>query len=198
MKRLLSLLLAVCMLLTLAACSGTQADPTDAPTTAPTTGPTEPTFPDGRIVIQAEKPSEFTVDLEDRLDVNGLPMYQPGDQPHSARPIAEDGLQYCTRSTTCIIFCTFDTYTYTFDVKEAGSYSFRVLGSCDRDSPLDFKINGKDDYGFFVRNDYMGYDEVELSTVELVEGTNTITITISENKNHNFWVDCYYLVPVTE
>lgn len=192
MKRLLSLLLAACLLLTLVACAEGE--------TKNTTDPTQPTeagngFDDGRIVIQAEKPSEFTLDLEDRNDLNGFPMYQPGDQPHSARVLAEDGLQYCTRSTTCIIFCTFDTYTYTFDVAEAGSYSFRVLGACDRDSPLEFKVNGKDDYGFFITNDYLGYDEVELSTVELVEGTNTITITITENKNHNFWVDCYYLVP---
>lgn len=193
MKKIISLLLALCMLLSLAACGTNQ--PAENPT-QPSSTPEVPGNSDGRIVVEAEKPSEFTLDLEDRLDLNGIPMYQPGDQPHSARTLAEDGLQYCTRSTTCIIFCTFDTYTYTFEVEKAGTYSFRVLGACDRDSPLEFTINGTNDYGFFVLNNYVGYDEVELSTVELVEGTNTLTITITENKNHNFWVDNYIFVPV--
>ena len=207
MKRTLALLLAVCLMLTLVACTDPNANnPTDPKPSATNPKPsetdpkpTEPKWPDGRTVIEAEKPSDKYVDLVDRNDMMGLPMYQPGEQPHSARPLAEDGLQYCTRSTTCIVFCAFDSYTYTFEVEEAGTYSFRVLGSCDRDSPLIYALNGGEEaIGHFVRNDYQGYDEIELGTVELVAGTNTLTITIQENKNHNFWVDCYYMVPVTD
>ena len=143
MKRLLALLLAVIMICSLVACVDTpdpssnpggdsspsvpkQSDPAESkpaeskptepkPTEPKPTEPkpTEPKWPDGRIVIEAEKPSDKYVDLVDRFDMMGLPMYQPGEQPHSARPIAEDGLQYCTRSTTRIVFCAFDSYTYT-------------------------------------------------------------------------------------
>lgn len=229
MKKLLALLLAVIMVCSLVACTGTpdpsgsttnpqlaNSNPTDPKPTDPKPTdpkptdpkptdpkptepkPTEPLWPDGRIVIEAEKPSDKYVDLVDRNDMMGLPMYQPGELPHSQRPLAEDGLQYCTRSTTRIVFCAFDSYTYTFEVEEAGTYSFRVLGSCDRDSPLIYSVNGGEEaIGYFVRNDYQSYDEIELGTVELVAGTNTITITITENKNHNFWVDCYYMVPAT-
>ena len=201
MKKILSLLLVACMLMTLFACDNS-ADPnptekpTEKPTEAPTEKPTEPepTFPDGRIVVQAERPSASVVDVEDRIDVNGIP-FSHGGHNHSGRNVSEDGVEYCIRSTTCIIFSAFDSYTYTFEVEKAGTYTFSVLGSCDRDSPLDFEINGKASMGYFERNDYMGYVEVMLNRVELVEGTNTLTITIQENKNHNFWVDCYYFIP---
>ncbi len=198
MKRIIALLLAACMLLPLVACGNNQTDPTDPSTQAtqkPTKpAPTVPSYPEGYIIVEAENPVDSYVDLEFRMDDNGYPY------DHTNRRVdPEHKVQFCVRSTTCIIFSAFDEYTYTFEVEEAGTYSFRVLGSCDRDSPIDFKINdGYDDWGFFVRNDYMGYDEVELAVVELEAGTNTITLKIIENKNHNFWVDRYLFVPYVE
>ena len=190
MKKLIALLLVASMAFGLVACTTTE--PTNEPT-QPTTkpAPTEPVYTDGRIVLQAENPSDSAVDLESRMDDNGNPY------DHSNRQVDPDHkVQFCVRSTTCIIFSSFDTYTYTFEAPEAGTYSFRVLGSCDRSTCLDFNINdGYDDWGFFVANNYVGYDEVELATVELEKGTNTITLTIKENKNHNFWIDCYFFVP---
>ena len=198
MKRIIALLLAACMLLPLVACGNNQTDPTEPSTQAtqkPTKpAPTVPSYPEGYIIVEAENPVDSYVDLESRMDDNGYPY------DHTNRRVdPEHKVQFCVRSTTCIIFSAFDEYTYTFEVEEAGTYSFRVLGSCDRDSPIDFKINdGYDDWGFFVRNDYMGYDEVELAVVELEAGTNTITLKIIENKNHNFWVDRYLFVPYVE
>ena len=198
MKRIIALLLAACLLLPLVACGNNQTDPTEPSTQAtqkPTKpAPTVPSYPEGYIIVEAENPVDSYVDLESRMDDNGYPY------DHTNRRVdPEHKVQFCVRSTTCIIFSAFDEYTYTFEVEEAGTYSFRVLGSCDRDSPIDFKINdGYDDWGFFVRNDYMGYDEVELAVVELEAGTNTITLKIIENKNHNFWVDRYLFVPYVE
>lgn len=198
MKRILAILLAACMLLPLVACGGQPQNPTEpsVPATQKPTkpAPTEPVYNDGRVVIQAENPTDSAVDLEYRIDDNGYPY------DHSNRRVDPDHkVQFCVRSTTCIIFSAFDEYTYTFEVPEDGTYSFRVLGSCDRDTPIDFNIDGEfDDYGFFVRNDYIGYDEVELSYFDLEAGTHTITLKIIENKNHNLWVDCYFLVPYVE
>lgn len=199
MKRIIALLLAACMMLPLIGCGPAQpgdTTPSTGPAPKPTKpAPTEPVYTDGRIVIQAENPVDSYVDLEYRIDDNGAPF------DHSNRRVDPDHkVQFCVRSTTCIIFSAFDTYTYTFEVPEAGTYSFAVLGSCDRDTCLDFTIDEEyDDYGFFVRNDYMGYDEVVLSEmVELEAGTHTITLKIVENKNHNFWIDCYFFIPYVE
>ncbi len=167
------------------------ADPVPTNPVPPTAPSSEPEYADGRIIVEAENPVDSYVDLETRMDDNGYPY------DHTNRRVdPEHKVQFFPGSTTCIIFSAFDEYTYTFEVEEAGTYSFRVLGSCNRDTPVDFKINnGYDDWGFFVRNDYMGYDEVELSIVELEAGTNTITLKIIENKDHNFWIDCFFFVP---
>lgn len=216
MKRKIALLLVACMMLALVAC--TPATPTEPQGTTPPTGtqpqPTEPqpTEPPARyadrISVEAEKPTDKYVDLEDRVDMGGNPMYQPGDQPHSARAIAEDGLQYVVRSTTCIIFCAYDWYTYTFEVEEAGTYVFGVLGSGDRDTPIVVYVDGSEvaaGTGIFNEaveghgtDNYSRYDDSDLVTLELTAGTHTIKVAIEEQKNHNFWVDCYWLKPITE
>lgn len=218
MKRVLSLLLVACLMLTLVACGTASNDssnattnpaPTNPAPTDPTPAPTDPPrWSDGRIVAEAEKPTDKYVDLEDRVDSGGNPMYQPGNQPHSARVIAEDGLQYCVRSTTCIVFCAYDWYTYTFEVETAGTYAFGVLGSCDRDTPIVCYVDGaetaagtgifNEDVEGYGTDNYSRYDEYDLITVELTAGTHTVKVAIEEQKNHNFWVDCYYLKPVTE
>lgn len=211
MKRILSLLLVACLMLALVACAPTEkpATPTNAPTDAPTEAPTDPPARyEDRISVEAENPTDKYVDLEDRVDSGGNPMYQPGNQPHSARPIAEDGLQYCVRSTTCIVFCAYDWYTYTFEVPEDGTYTFGILGSCDRDTPFVIYVDGSetaagtaifnefvDGYG---TDNYSRYDDCDLLNLELTAGTHTIKIAIEEQKNHNFWVDCWWLKPVTK
>lgn len=213
MKKLLSLLLAVCMLLTFVACGTAPANNDPAGTTAAATNPAPsdpaPTEPPARyadrISVEAEKPTEKYVDLVDRLDMGGNPMYQPGNQPHSARPVADDGLQYCVRSTENIVFCAYDWYTYTFEVKEAGTYTFGVLGSCDRDTPVVVYVDGSEtaagtgifneDVDGYGTDNYSRYDDSDLVTLELTAGTHTIKVAIEEEKNHNFWVDCYWLKP---
>jgi predicted small lipoprotein YifL len=224
MKRILACLLALVMVFALVACGqepapstqpsasvqATDPKPTEpAPTEpAPTEtepAPTEPAprYPDGRISFEAEKPTEKYVDLVDRDDMGGNPMYQPGNQPHSARKIAEDGLQYCVRSTEKIVFCTYDWYVYAFEVAEAGTYVFGVLGSCDRDTPIVVYVDGaevaagtgifNDDVEGHGTDNYSRYDDSDLITLELSAGTHTIKVAIEELKNHNFWVDCYWL-----
>lgn len=225
MKRTFALLLAVCMMLTLVACTQTPAGstpaanlgsqpsgsnaPTNAPTQAPTNAPTEPqpTEPparyEDRISVEAERPTDKYVDLIDRVDIGGNPMYQPGNQPHSARTIAEDGLQYVVRSTEKIIFCAYDWYVYTFEVPEDGTYTFGVLGSCDRDTPFVIYVDGSEtaagtgifneDVPGYGTDNYARYDDCGLITLELTAGTHTIKVAIEEGKNHNFWVDCWWL-----
>lgn len=213
MKRKIALLLVACMMLALVACDQpTPTEPTGTTPPATQTQPTEPQptepaprYPDGRIVMEAEKPTDKYVDLVDRDDVGGNPMYQPGNQPHSARQVGADGLQYVVRSTTCIIFCAYDWYTYTVEVAEAGTYVFGILGSCDRDTPFVIYVDGSetaagtaifnefvDGYG---TDNYSRYDDCDLLTLELSAGTHTIKVAIEEVKNHNFWVDCYWLKP---
>ena len=82
--------------------------------------------------------------------------------------------------------------------EEAGKYVMYIVASCDRDSPIQYTINGASGKGYFARNNYQSYDKIDIAVVNVVKGTNTLTVTITENKNHNFWVDCYYLVPVTD
>lgn len=216
MKKVLSLLLVACLMLTLAACgpAANPTDPTPTPTDAPTDPPTDPVPTDpparytDRISVEAEKPTDKYVDLEDRNDSGGNPMYQPGNQPHSARTIAADGLQYVVRSTEVIIFCAYDWYTYTFEVEEAGTYVFGVLASCDRDTPVVVYVDGaetaagtgvfNEDVDGYGTDNYSRYDDSDLVVLELTAGTHTIKVAIEEQKNHNFWVDCYWLKPVTE
>ncbi len=226
MKRILACLLALVMVFALVAC-GEDPQPTEPsgsspagdtqpsvqatePSAEPTVPPTEPTEPpprfDDRISVEAEQPTDKYVDLVDRNDLGGNPMYQPGNQPHSARTIAEDGLQYVVRSTTCIIFCAFDWYTYTFEVEEAGTYAFGILASCDRDTPVVIYVDGSEvaaGTGIFNElvagygtDNYSRYDLCDLLTLELSAGTHTIKVAIEEEKNHNFWVDCWYLKPI--
>ncbi len=220
MKKVISLLLVACFLLALAACSTTPPDASSNPpatnkpaestppatTVPPTTQATEPPARyEDRICVEAEHATDKYVDLEDRDDVNGSPMYQPGNQPHSARQLAEDGFQYVVRSTTQIIFCACDWYTYTFEVEEAGTYTFGVLGSGDRDTPIVVYVDGAEEAaGTGIFNDkvdghgtdnYSRYDDSELITLELTAGTHTIKVAIEEMKNHNFWVDCWWLKP---
>lgn len=223
MKRILSLLLVACLMLALVACgpatqnpggtnpSDSQPKPTDSQP-KPTDSQPAPTDPparyDDRISVEAENPTDKYVDLEDRVDMGGNPMYQPGNQPHSARTIAEDGLQYCVRSTTCIVFCAYDWYTYTFEVPEDGTYTLGILGSCDRDTPFVIYVDGSDTaagtaiFNEFVdgygTDNYSRYDDCGLIDLELTAGTHTIKVAIEELKNHNFWVDCWWLKPVTE
>jgi hypothetical protein len=59
------------------------------------------------------------LDLIDRNDLGGKPMLHDG-VGHSGRKLSADGLHYCLGSTTCIVFCAFDTYTYTFEAPQAG------------------------------------------------------------------------------
>ncbi len=213
MKKIISLLLVVCLMLALAACNTTPdgSDPAasskPAETTPPTTqAPTEPPARyEDRISVEAEHATDKYVDLGDRDDVNGSPMYQPGNKPHSERVLAEDGYQYVVRSTENIIFCACDWYTYTFEVKEAGTYVFGVLASGDRDTPVVVYVDGSETAagtGIFNEkvdghgtDNYSRYDDSELITLELTAGTHTIKVAIEEMKNHNFWVDCWWLKP---
>ena len=97
MKKLLSLLLVVCMLMSMAACIGkepTASEPTEPSATEPTA--TEPSVNNAEIIIQAEKPSDKTVDMQSRIDVNGNPF------DHSKRVLAADGLEYLVRSESVI------------------------------------------------------------------------------------------------
>jgi len=228
MKKIFALLLVLAMALSMVACDTTDPSnpgsdpnpsegpvPTNAPTeptaapTVPTTVPTEPParYAD-RISVEAEHPIDKYVDLIDRVDIGGNPMYQPGNQPHSARTIAEDGLQYVIRSTEKIIFCAYDWYTYTFEVEADGTYVFGVLGSCDRDTPFVIYVDGSEtaagtgifneDVPGYGTDNYSRYDDCGLITLELTAGTHTIKVAIEEEKNHNFWVDCYWLLPVNE
>ena len=200
MKKLLSLLLVMCMLMSMAACVGkepiaseptepTASEPTEPSATEPTA--TEPSVNNAEIIIQAEKPSDKTVDMQSRTDVNGNPF------DHSKRVLAADGLEYLVRSESVIVFSAFDRYTYTFEA-EAGTYTLSVVASCDRSSPIRYSLNGASDkVTNFISNDYQGYSKVELDTVELKDGLNTITFTIIENKNHNMWTDYYVLTPAS-
>lgn len=64
MKKLLSLILALCMLLTLAACSGGPAEttpPTDAPADAPTDAPTDPPAADAVYTYDETNPMGLTI-----------------------------------------------------------------------------------------------------------------------------------------
>ena len=155
--------------------------------------PTEPATEPGQIIIQAEAPSDKVVDMESRIDVNGNPF------DHSKRVLAADGLEYVIRSETKIIFSAYDSYTYTFEVVKAGVYTLSVNASCDRNSPITYTVNDGDPVtNKFVYNNYQSYDTVALGEVELKEGSNTITFTINENKNHNMWTDFYVLDFVSE
>ncbi len=217
MKKLISLLLVACLMLALAACNTTPDNPTESTPTATgdptqttppaTDAPTEPPARyNDRISVEAEEATNKYVDLVDRNDTGGNPMYQPGNQPHSARPIAEDGYQYVVRSTEVITFCTCDWYEYTFEVETAGTYVFGVLAACDRDSPIVVYVDGSETpagTGIFNElvegygtDNYSRYDDCELVTLELTAGTHTIKVAIEEMKNHNFWADCYWLKPV--
>lgn len=209
MKRCLSLLLTVCILLAVCGCvepvapstlpnsepstSGqTEPQPTDsAPTepAVPTTAPTEPEEND-TIRVEAEKPVRKNVDLENRTDQNGKPM----DHTYREGLLGNDGLHYANDEKTAIVFSAFDSYTYAFEAEKAGEYRLYIVGSCDRDTPIDYNINGTKGTGYFVRNNFERYDQVELAVVNLVKGINTLTVTITENKNHNLRADQYILM----
>lgn len=242
MKRVISLLLVICVLLSLAACTVEQPDagttgptqtlnpnptdpsqvapsdtnpaptdpsetappntdpaptdpaPTDPPATdpAPTEpAPTDPSLPADVILIEAEKPVKKNVDTQSRYDLGGNPM----DHSYRAALLGADGLHYANTEKTAIQFSAFDSYTYTFEAAQAGKYVLYIVGSCDRDTPIQYTLNSLSGTGYFVRNDYKRYDQVELAVVDVVKGTNTLTVTITENKNHNLRTDKYILIP---
>ena len=210
MKKSLSLLLAVCMLLALFGCVQ-PADPTTLPGSEPSAPkqtdprPTDPSVTEpsgntepvptepaevGTIRVEAEKPVRYNLDLENRTDQNGNPM----DHTYRESLLGNDGLHYANDEKTAIVFAAFDSYTYAFEAEEAGAYTLYIVGSCDRDTPIEYNINGTKETGYFARNDYQSYDQVKLAVVELVKGVNTLTVSIRENKNHNLWTDQYVLV----
>ena len=203
MKRVLSLLLVICVLLSLTACparqpsDGTTGPAGTTPTTPPNTesAPTEPQptdpLPAGMIRIEAEKPSEKIVDTQNRTDLGGNPM----DHSYREALLGADGLHYANDNKTAIIFAAFDSYTYTFEAAQAGKYVLYIVASCDRDSPIQIKLNGVSTGGNFIRNDFNGFDQVKLAVVDVAEGTNTLFVTITENKNHNLMADQYILIP---
>jgi len=166
--------------------------PTQAPTQKPTQPkPTEPTgpLPQKTIEFEAEDPVSKKVDTEKRTDVNGYAM------DHSTRKLDSDGLQYVDSAKTKINFAAFDSYTYTFESDEAGKYILYIVASCDRDSPVRYTLNSSSGTGYFARNDFKSYDQIDLGVVEVKKGSNTLTVTITENKNHNMYTDKYVLIP---
>ena len=166
----------------------TDPKPTDPKPTDPE--PTDPTPEEIVLVIEAESPVRKTVDTQNRTDQNGNPM----DHTYRAGLLGSDGLHYVDSTKKAIVFAAFDSYTYSFKAEKAGQYVLYIVGSCDRDSPIQYNINGTKGEGHFVRNDYQGYDKVELAVVNLVAGYNTLTVSITENKNHNLRTDQYILV----
>lgn len=167
----------------------TDPKPTDPkPTDPKPTDPAEP-LPENSIEIEAEKPYSKTVDTQKRTDQNGYAM------DHTTRKLDSDGLQYVDSAKTKINFAAFDSYTYRFESAEAGKYVLYIVASCDRDSPIRYTMNGTSGTGYFARNNYQSYDKIDIAVVNVVKGTNTLTVTITENKNHNMYTDKYILVP---
>lgn len=146
---------------------------------------------DGSIRVEAETPTAKDVDQDYNYDEE-----HKWKVDHTTRQVSEDGLQYAPGKTDVINFAAFDSYTYTFDVSASGKYELYIIGSCDRPSPIDFTVNGTAGSGAFVANGYSGYDQVKLGEVQLVVGSNTMTLTIQECKNHNLYTDAYILVPL--
>ena len=175
--------------------------PTTAPTTPPVTQPTtppatQPTVPVGplpqqTIEFEAEKPASKVVDTKKRTDVNGVSM----DHSYRASALHTDGLHYVDSARTKIFFCAFDSYTYEFTSQEEGSYYLYIVASCDRDTPIKYSYDDVTVTGHFANNKYKSYDQIDLGLIQVVKGKNTVKLTITENKNHNVWVDKYVLIP---
>ena len=165
----------------------TESKPTDPKPTDPK--PTTPA-PSETIVIEAEKP------VSKKVDTGNYPNIGGGiDHTYRAALMGADGLHYANDEKTAIVFAVFDTYTYTFHAAQAGKYVMHIIGSCDRNSPIEYTINGIKGTASFVSNNYQGYTQVELCVVDVVAGENTLTVTISEQKNHGLLTDRYILIP---
>ncbi len=170
----------------------TEPEPTDPPATEPK--PTVPAgdLPQNTIEFEAEKPVDKTIDTQKRTDMNGYSM----DHSYRANSLHTDGLHYVDpNGLSKIYFCAFDSYTYEFTSEEAGEYYLYIVAACDRDTPVKFSINGGSGTGYFARNNFQSYDQIDLGKVTVIKGKNRITLTITENKNHNMRVDKYVLIP---
>jgi len=165
----------------------TEPKPTDPQPTDPQ--PTTPA-PSETIVIEAEKPVSKKVDTGNYPDIGG-----GIDHTYRTALMGADGLHYANDEKTAIVFAVFDTYTYKFHAAQAGTYVMHIIGSCDRNSPIEYTLNGIKGTASFVSNNYQGYTQVELCVVDVVAGENTLTVTISEQKNHGLLTDRYLLIP---
>ena len=170
----------------------TDPKPTDPPATEPK--PTVPAgdLPQNTIEFEAEKPVDKTIDTQKRTDMNGYAM----DHSYRANSLHTDGLHYVDpNGLSKIYFCAFDSYTYEFTSEEAGEYYLYIVAACDRDTPVKFTINGTTATGYFARTQNWAYDQIDLGRVTVIKGKNRITLTITENKNHNMRADKYVLIP---
>ncbi len=251
MKRALSLLLAVCVLLSLVACTvqqpgtsnptsaptngsastdptgtepaptdptGTEPAPTDpigtvpAPTDPvgteppatepPVTDPTEPEDETDFISVKGNAATDKYVDKALKDDVNGNVMMHDG-KLHADRVIAADGFNYAPGSKDVILFCAGDWYTYKFNVAEAGTYFFGVCAATDRDTPFVIYVDGtkvgtgifneKVDDPKYGTGDYETFNNSDLLKLTLSAGTHTVKVAIEEIKNHNVYVQNFWL-----
>ncbi len=159
MKRIFSLLLVACVLLSLVACTGEQPASTNGssvstdPTGTTDPGPTEPSGTDPAPTDPPEDPNKFMsvkgnkatdkyVDLTDRIDMGGNPMLNTSGKPHSQRVLGDGGYNYAPDSVETIIFSAFDWYAYTFNVAQSGTYIFGVHAASDRDTPFVIYVDG--------------------------------------------------------
>lgn len=184
MKKLIAMLLCVALMLSLS----TMAFAAKAP----------------EIRVEAEKPSAKTVDTKfnpyswDATGATGV--------DHTKRVLDADGLEYTSAEKNVINIAYKDSYTYTFDAAAAGTYELHIKADCDRDIKVTYAINGgaNADGNFMGHTGgagagYGGIEDFKLGDVELVKGSNTLTVTLIKNEaNVNLFTDAFVFVPADD
>ncbi len=148
-----------------------------------------------RIKVEAEAATEKELFSGVIYDYKNDPILWNGTDTHENRPV-EDGYHYSEGwNKTVINICPKDTYTYTFEVATAGTYTFGVYGGTDRNTPFQIYVDGSEtaETATMTAPGSYPFKETPIHTLHLTAGIHTIKISINENKNHNLAADYFYL-----
>ncbi len=152
------------------------------------------------IKVEAEAATEKQLNQTVLYDYKNDPILWDGKNTHEVRPVGDDGYHYVddNKDLGMINICPKDTYTYTFEVETAGTYTFGVSGTSDRATPFTIYVDGSETAETKEKThiDAPGLwppVEADVHTLHLTKGTHTFKISIDEIKNHNFGADYFYL-----
>ncbi len=146
-----------------------------------------------RITIQAESATDVVLSSEK------YHLYDENYLDHTNR-VLTGKFELFENNPNLINIRYNDKYTYSVEVATAGTYTFGVNGTCDRDTPFTLYVDGAETAigtGAFM-DDVDGYGSPTLADSDLLDlhltaGTHTIKVIVEHKANHNFGADYFYL-----